>query len=123
MEDVEGAGDADTLDGPALGVLVVRLVTLPIRKRGTRVWIFCSNTLTRARISETICTPRLLAAVLVTVLVELIIDTLRLIGVGRMAGVRGGRRVGVPDQEGTVVERVRGEGMELGVDREVDFGG
>jgi hypothetical protein len=34
-----------------------RPVMLPIRSRGTRVWIFCSRFRTRARISETICTP------------------------------------------------------------------
>lgn len=31
-----------------------RLARLPIRNRGTRVWIFCSRFRTRARISETI---------------------------------------------------------------------
>jgi hypothetical protein len=31
-----------------------RFVTLPMRNRGTRVWIFCSRFRTRARISETI---------------------------------------------------------------------
>lgn len=45
-----------------------RLV-LPIRSRGTRVWIFCSRFLTFARISETICTPRFLEVV-VAVVVE-----------------------------------------------------
>lgn len=36
---------------------LLRVVTLPRRNRGTRVWIFCSRTLTLARISDTICTP------------------------------------------------------------------
>jgi hypothetical protein len=34
-------------------------LTLPIRKRGTRVWMRCSRFFTRARISDTICTPLL----------------------------------------------------------------
>ena len=61
----------------------------------------------------------------VTVLVELIIEALRLTGVGRTTGVRGGRREGVPDHEGTDVERASGEGIELGgVEKELDaFGG
>lgn len=41
-------------------------LTLPIRRRGTRVWIFCSKFLTLARISDTICTPLFLDAVLAT---------------------------------------------------------
>lgn len=56
--DVEGDR---TEEGPALGVLwdaavltPVRLVTLPMRIRGTRVWIFCPSTSTRARISDSI---------------------------------------------------------------------
>lgn len=59
---------------------------------------------------------------LVTVLVELIIDTLRLTGVGLTIGVRGGSRDGVPDHDGTEVDRASGEGIELGgVDRAVEI--
>lgn len=42
-------------EGPAFGEgKPVPRLTLPIRMRGTRVWIFCPRTSTRARISESI---------------------------------------------------------------------
>jgi len=58
-----------------------RPVMLPMRSRGTRVWIFCSRFRTRARISETICTP-LFFEVEVVLEVEfvLIVDGLRVGG-------------------------------------------
>lgn len=46
--------------GPTEGVKLERLI-LANRRRGTRVWIFCSRFLTRARISDTIWTPLFLA--------------------------------------------------------------
>lgn len=42
---------------------------LPIRKRGTRVCNFCSRLRTLARISDTICTPRLREVVVVVVVI------------------------------------------------------
>lgn len=60
-------------------------VMLPIRNLGTRVWIFCSRLRTRARISETICTPLFLDVVLV---VDIVLFEL-LVGFGRATGVRG----------------------------------
>ena len=50
--------EEDMVETGGLGRLV-----LPIRSRGTRVWIFCSRFLTFARISDTICTPRFLEVV------------------------------------------------------------
>lgn len=113
IDEVEGAGETDTDEGPAFGgggggIAIVLLVVLPMRSLGTRVWIFCSNTLTRALISDTICTPLLLDAVPGTpllVLVELRLETLRLTA-GLGTGVRGGKREGV-DSDGTVPERAR----------------
>lgn len=56
-EELEAAGE-DMPEGPAFGVWgalpLSLLVTLAMRNRGTRVCIFCSRTLTRARISDTI---------------------------------------------------------------------
>lgn len=46
---------------PMLEVTLWRPVRLAIRRRGTRVWIFCSRLRTLARISDTICTPLFLA--------------------------------------------------------------
>lgn len=123
VDDVEGAGETETEEGPAFGgggggIAVVRLVVLPIRSLGTRVWIFCSRTLTRALISDTIWTPLLLDAVPVKVLVvaELRFETLRpTAGLG--TGVRGGRREGV-ERDGRVLERARaGEELVGGVAR------
>ena len=42
---------------PMLEMTLWRPVRLAIRRRGTRVWIFCSRLRTLARISDTICTP------------------------------------------------------------------
>jgi hypothetical protein len=42
-----------------------RAAELPKRSLGTRVWIFCSRFFTRARISDTICTPLLRDVVVV----------------------------------------------------------
>jgi hypothetical protein len=64
-----------------------RPVMLPMRNRGTRVWIFCSRFRTRARISETICTPLFFEVVLDVELV-LMVDGLRAAG-GRLIGERG----------------------------------
>ncbi len=69
-----------------VGVSIGRGALLPMRRRGTRVCIFCSRVLTLARISVTICTPLLLEAVLV---VELATDGLRVTGDGRFCGVLG----------------------------------
>lgn len=86
-EEEDGTGDGV---GPALAVgsggggiklvvAVLRVIILGLRNLGTRV-SFCSSSFTRARISETICTPLLLIC---TVAVELpSADVLRL-GVGR----------------------------------------
>jgi hypothetical protein len=60
-------------------------VILPILRRGTRVWIFCSRFLTRARISDTICTPLLLGTPLCDEVV-LIDDGFRAIAV-RVTGL------------------------------------
>lgn len=99
-------------EGPALGVdtefELTLLVTLGMRSRGTRVPIFCSRTLTRALISETIWTPRLLVVVLLTVLVDDMVDTVRLV-TRRGTGVRGGMREGV-EKDGCVEERARADG-------------
>lgn len=130
VDDVEGEGETETDEGPAFGggggggIAMVRLVVLPIRSLGTRVCIFCSRTLTRARISDTIWTPLLLDAVAVTpllvlVAVELRFETLRLTA-GLGTGVRGGRREGVK-REGKVLERARdGEELVGGVARCAD---
>lgn len=124
--ELDAVGDADP-EGPAFGreesclmFGVALLVTLPIRRRGTRVCIFCSNTLTRARISETICTPLLRVDVPATVLVVLVLDTRRGAGMGGGCGlevpVRGGGREGVV-VGGTVLERMRGDGMPVDAPR------
>ena len=109
-------------EGPALGVdgafPLTLLVTLGIRNRGTRVPIFCSKTLTRALISETIWTPRLLVVVPLTVLVDDTVEAVRFV-TGRGTGVRGGIREGVEEKDGRVEERARAEG---GVEIP-DFGG
>lgn len=55
-----------------------------MRIRGTRVWIFCPSTSTRARISDSIWTPLLVPAVVVEVLFE---ETLRLVS-GRADEIR-----------------------------------
>lgn len=121
-DDPEVEGD-EMPEGPALGVdsafPLTRFVTLVIRSRGTRVPIFCSKTLTRALISETICTPRLLAVVPVTVLVDETVDAVRLVA-RRGIGVRGGMREGEEEKEGSVEERARAEGGGVEIP---DFGG
>ncbi len=57
-EEGPGVRGEEMPEGPALGVdrefPLTLLVTLGMRSRGTRVPIFCSKTLTRALISETI---------------------------------------------------------------------
>ena len=63
---------------------LMRLLTLPMRMRGTRVWIFCPSTSTRARISVSICTPLLVPAVVLEVL---LVDILRFVS-GRAADMR-----------------------------------
>lgn len=75
---------------PPVGVVteleLERPVTLPIRNRGTRVCILCSKFFTRARISDTICTPLLLDVVLV---VDVVLADAGLRVAGRVTGVRG----------------------------------
>lgn len=102
----EGSG-LDCVPEVVCARVAVALI-LPIRIRGTRVWIFCSNTLTRARISETICTPLLRVAATVLVMLEL--DTLRVVSGGTAEGVRSGARVGV-EEAGVVEERASGDGI------------
>lgn len=70
-EELDAAGedvraDDDDTRGGGTTLVFGREVILPIRMRGTRVWIFCSSTFTRARISDTICTPLLFVAVIGT---------------------------------------------------------
>lgn len=91
-----------------------RLVMLPIRNRGTRVWIFCSSILTRARISVTICTPLLFDAVAGIALAELEVDEskLRVASVCCVTGDRGRIREDV-DKEGSVLERAIEDGLKL----------
>ena len=68
MESFEALG---TTGGAGVGGLLLVRDMLPSRRRGTRVCSFCSRFRTRARISDTICTPLLLevAATIVAVLV------------------------------------------------------
>jgi len=115
--DVIGDGGASVLEtrvDAARALALGRPDKLPIRNRGTRVWIFCSRILTRARISVTICTPLLFEAVPGTALVELVVDVdgFRVM-TGRVAGVRGGMRDGGLDSEGSVLERAIEEVLEL----------
>jgi len=49
--------DDEELMGVFVPMTLCRPVRLAIRRRGTRVWIFCSRLRTLARISDTICTP------------------------------------------------------------------
>jgi hypothetical protein len=92
-----------------------RPVILPMRNRGTRVWIFCSKFFTRARISDTICTPLLLDVVPVLVVDDM--DGLRkTLGRGT-AGDRGGIRDGVFDSVGIVLDRASAFTDAGGVDR------
>ena len=88
-----------------------RLV-LPIRSRGTRVWIFCSRFFTFARISDTICTPRLLEVVVTAPLVAVVgvVEEPTVCEVERLATVLGGMREGV-DNEGKVVDLVKDVGV------------
>lgn len=81
---------------------------LPFRMRGTRVWIFASRFFTFALISDTICTPLLLATVCGIPVVG--IDEYGVPGmrVGNRAGVfRAGRREGEVS-DGRVVDRLIG---------------
>ena len=68
--------------------MLLRPVMLAMRNLGTRVWILASRLRTRARISETICTPLLFDVVLVVVVVEPLANELPLVdertGVPRM---------------------------------------
>lgn len=74
-------------------------VRLPIRSLGTRVWIRCSRFLTRARMSETICTPLFLEVVpLVLLDVD---DVLVMEGFRPLTGGR--REAGVGRLDGSVV--------------------
>ena len=96
--------DVDTVVPGGLGRLV-----LPIRSRGTRVWIFCSRFLTFARISDTICTPRLrdvavVAGPLLTVAGA--VEEPIACEAERLAIVLGGMREGV-DNDGRVVDLLK----------------
>jgi hypothetical protein len=84
---------------------------LPIRSRGTRVWIFCSRFFTFARISDTIWTPRLLDVAL-TALPAVVGagDEPVACGVERLTMVLGGMREAV-DNEGSVVDLPRDTGV------------
>ena len=70
---------------------LLRLMTLGLRNLGTRV-SFCSSSFTRARISETICTPLLLNCTEATELPSA--EVLRL-GVGRETTAFGTTRAGL----------------------------
>lgn len=98
--------DEGVVETGGLGRLV-----LPIRSRGTRVWIFCSRFLTFARISDTICTPRLLEVVATAppAIVEAV-DALAVCEVERLTVVLGGMREGVVN-EGRVVDLPRDVGV------------
>ena len=123
-EAVDGAGEAELLvgtGGGGIALAAVRLVTLPIRSLGTRVWIFCSRILTRARISDTIWTPLLLDAVELTPVVVLAVLAARAeavrVEMGRETGVRGGcSREGLAESPGCVAERAREAMPLLGVE-------
>lgn len=84
-----------------LELMLLRPVMLAMRSRGTRVWIFCSRFRTRARISETICTPLFLDTVLV---VDPLANELELVEV-RTGVARAGRRAAV-EVEGLYKEPV-----------------
>lgn len=103
-------GDADATADSAKTFVPCLPALLPIRRRGTRVWIFCSKFLTLARISETIWTPRLFVAVMGRVL---IIDTADVEGdvrLGRGIGAR--REFREAEKVGNVPERETGVGVE-----------
>lgn len=95
-DEEEGTGEDE---GPAFvgggggGIVfaVERLMTLGLRNLGTRV-SFCSSSFTRARISETICTPLLLNCTEATELPSA--EVLRL-GVGRETTAFGTTRAGL----------------------------
>jgi hypothetical protein len=69
-------------------LMLLRPAMLAIRSLGTRVWIFCSKFLTRARISETIWTPLFFEVVLVVEVLEKEVALARL----RIGVIRLGRR-------------------------------
>lgn len=100
-------------------LLVLRPDMLPKRSRGTRVCIRCSKFRTRARISETICTPLLFEVVPTwTATAEFMLSeedsaVVRCESGGREVpiGVRGGRRDG--ENVGRVLERANEVGVEL----------
>jgi hypothetical protein len=85
---------------------------LPIRSRGTRVWIFCSRFFTFARISDTICTPRLLEVVVTAPLVAVlgVVEEPTVCEAERLATVLGGMREGVVN-EGKVVDLAKDVGV------------
>jgi len=84
---------------------------LPIRSRGTRVWIFCSKFLTFARISDTIWTPRFLEVVVAAPLdVVGVAEGPVVCEVERLTTVLGGMREDV-DKEGNVVDLLRDVGV------------
>ena len=98
--------DVGTVLTGGLGRLV-----LPIRSRGTRVWIFCSRFLTFARISDTIWTPRLLEVVVEAPMdVTGAVEEPAACEVERSTMVLGGMREGV-DNEGNVVDLLRDIGV------------
>ena len=90
-----------------------RLLILPIRILGTRVWIFWPRTSTRARISESIWTP-LLAVARLLVPEELMFEIVRL-AMGLAAGVR--TDVRFKAVAGNVLDLVSSAGVVLVVSR------
>jgi hypothetical protein len=97
--------DVDAIVTGGLGRLI-----LPIRRRGTRVWIFCSRFLTFARISDTIWTPRFLEEVVTTLLVVGVVEEPEAFEVERLAMVLGSMREDVC-KEGNVVDLLREVGV------------
>lgn len=82
-------------------------VTLPMRNRGTLVWIFCSRFFTRARISVTICTPLLFATGAGVLFFPCGVMLVRLAKLAR--GIAAGVRLSLPT--GAVVERMSDAGL------------
>lgn len=103
-------GDADAVVDRA-GIFEPCLpALLPIRRRGTRVWIFCSKFLTLARISETIWTPLLFVAVMGTAPTIDIADVEGDVRLGR--GIRARTVFREAEKVGNVPERETGVGVE-----------
>ena len=87
-----------------------RPALLPNRNRGTRVCIFCSRFLTRARISETIWTPLLLDAIIGMAVTFVDALELAVTMVGRETGAKVRGELRDAARVGRVLERVIDEG-------------